>query len=50
MRTWDVEKSCKMREMIVLVNRKGEADMEKDFYFKGNSSDIVDLKSSLDRG
>lgn len=28
-------KSCKLREMIVVLkNRKGDADMEKAYYFK----------------
>lgn len=34
----------------MLVNRKGDADMEKVWYFKGNPSDIVALKSRLGRG
>lgn len=35
--------------MIVVIKRKGDADMDKACYLKGNSSDVVDLKSSLDR-
>lgn len=42
-------KPCKIRAIIVLINRKGDADMEKVWYFKGNPSDIVALKSRLGR-
>lgn len=35
-----------MREMVVLINGRGSADMKKTCYFKGDPSDTVDLKSS----